>query len=1006
MRINIVFSKRILSFIMLFGVFISLYGQMTVTGTVTNEDGTPASNAAVRVEYSTDDVMTDDDGKYEIMVGEEDALTGSFVLEAEGVDGTTSTAEINFVNNQTFTQDFSLGAIQLQSVIAIGYGTVTEQDATGAVDLVGEDDFNNGQIVSATDLINGRAAGVQVTSSGKPGDGAAIRIRGGASLNASNDPLIVIDGLVLGDKQVSGSSNVLGFINPNDIESFSILKDASATAIYGSRASNGVIIITTKKGSKGKWKFNYNGQISLNQVPYKYNVMSAKQFREAITAYDAEYGTNGAERLGNANTNWQDNIFEDAWSTVQNFSARGSIADVMPVRVSLGYTNTPGTLKTSKFQRQNVGLSLTPKFFDDHLSFEVNANYARENWRFADDGAIASALRFDPTLPVKSGSDQFGGYTQYLDGNGDVVLLSPRNPVSMLELKDNSSKINRFYGNAQMEYKMHFLPELKAVLNFGYDKSSSKGDDKSLGNALNGNDFTGSLSDGTFNNYGYFSSYDEDRENKLMDAYLVYAKEFNDVVTNFDITGGYTYQNFTGREFTSGNKNDPNYDETINADENSYTPLNLQSFFARTNLTFVDRYLLTLSYRRDGTSRFNKENRWGNFPAAAFAWQVDKEDFMQNVKWVDNLKFRTSWGITGQQNFDDAKPENYLSSLGIGTGNGAYIFGNGPVLTPYPTGIFKDLKWEETTTYNTGIDYKLFNRRLSGSLDGYIKESRDLLSTVNYPAGSNFVNEGPRNFGNFTTKGVELFLSGELFRAVSNKDFSWILNYNVSFNKIKVDKLADGLPQYTGNIEGLVAQNIQIHQQGYSPWSYYVYQQAYGSDGKPLEGVFVDRNNDGEITPEDRYIYKSRNPHWLMGLRSDMSYRNFDLSFAFRANIGNYVYNNYRAIFEYGENMVQATYNQNISQFYFEDGFVQGTVEKRKSDIYIENASFLKLDNATLGYTFENFFGGNNLKIYGSVNNIFTVSDYSGKDPEVFTGIDYVPYPRTRVYTFGANLNF
>ena len=378
-----------------------------------------------------------------------------------------------------------------------------------------------------------------------------------------------------------------------------------------------------------------------------------------------------------------------------------------------------------------------------------------------------------------------------------------------------------------------------------------------------------------------------------------------------------------------------------------------------------------------------------------------------NCFWVDNLKFRTGWGVNGQQDIG-AGPDNYLSSLGIGNANSSYLFGYGdPIFTPFPYVVTKDLKWEETTSYNLGVDYKLFNRRVYGSLDGYIKETKDLLASVNLPAGSNFANRGPRNFGNFSTKGVELFINTDLYRAQTSNAFNWTLSYNVSFNKMEVEKLADDLPRTDiGGIEGLVAQNIQIHDVGYEPFSYYVYQQLYDNNGNPIEGAFVDRNNDGEITDADRYIYKSRNPKWLMGLRSDMAYKNFDLSFAFRANIGNYVYNNYKAMFSYRENVAQATYNQNISEFYFDNMFEEGTVEKRKSDYYIENGSFLKLDNVTLGYTIADFLKRGDLKLFGSVNNVFTVSDYSGKDPEVFSGIDYVPYPRSRVYTFGVNYNF
>ncbi|MDH3323922.1 MAG: TonB-dependent receptor, partial [Flavobacteriaceae bacterium] len=690
--------------------------------------------------------------------------------------------------------------------------------------------------------------------------------------------------------------------------------------------------------------------------------------------------------LGSANTDWQDEIYEESFATDASLSMRGSLFNTLPTRLSLGYTNQPGLRKTSEFDRGTVSLSINPSFFEDHLKINLNTNFSSIHNRFAE-GVEGSALQFDPTQPVYDKDSPFGGFFEY-HTNGEPNNAT-RNPVANLLQVRNVSNVDRFYGNFEMDYKFHFLPELRAVVNLGYDNSEGKGSYRRSPESING--FRNP--EGVF--LGSSSNYTSSRTNSLLDAYFAYNKDFEDV--NLEVTAGYSYQKFEGEGYNSGDLVDPNSESDVQTDPDVV----LIGYFARTNLSFADKYLLTLSYRRDGTSRFNEDNRWGNFPAAAFAWKISEEDFLEGSDVLSSLKLRMGWGITGQQ--DIAASYAYLGRYLTGTSNSQYMFGNSPIVVGIPQSRFEDIKWEETTTYNVGFDYGFLNDVITGSIEVYLKESKDLLANVAVADGSNFSNAGWQNVGQFSSKGIEFSIGADIF---NTEDFRWDATYNVSFNRTEVDELAGGQDIEVGGIGGGTGSRIQVHSEGFSPYSYFAFKQLYDSAGNPIEGAYVDINNDGIVNTSDRYIYKKPSADVLMGFQSNMNYKNFDFSFNLRASIGNYNYNNVNSS-RAQYNLLQATTALgNVPTSVLESNFVE-TSNVLISDYYIENASFLKMDNLTLGYNFNAMEGNlSSIRLWTGVQNVFTITDYSGLDPEIFGGIDNTIYPRPRTFLLGANFKF
>jgi iron complex outermembrane receptor protein len=898
-------------------------------------------------------------------------------------------------------------------VVVIGYGTVKKSDATGSVELLTAKDMNKGPIVTADNLITGRMPGVQVIPNGNPGTGSQIRIRGGASLDASNDPLIVVDGLPLKDASLSQ-------INPNDIETFSVLKDASATAIYGSRASNGVILITTKKGGDGKWKFNFDMQGSVMTLPWKVESLSQPDFIKAVTDFSessaAMLGYNGKMY----NTDWQDEIFDTGIGTNVNLSARGKIGNFSPARVTVGYNNTPGLLITSGYRRGNASISLTPSFFNNTLKVEFNASGSYEKYNKADEGAIGAAIFFDPTKPVfvtESGQrDPNAKYLGYYEWGADYSnnnsypynSLSGHNPVSLLKEVNHTSDIYKLWGNLQFDYAIPLVKGLRAVLNLGLQTEKWNEDNitNKTANTIRTVNGINTPVGGEWHNNGK-------NTNKLLDFYLNYKKAFD--AFNLDLTGGYSYQKYQiGTEYNSGDKMlfDNNLlDEATFLHDRIYTPKVLLSFFGRANLSFYDRYLLTLTVRNDHSSMFAKDKRSGVFPAASFAWRMIEESFMKNQETLSNLKLRLGWGITGQQNLYGDEKYNinrYLPLYGVGT-NAASQYPTSSVngFPVYPLAYNSALKWEETTTYNIGLDFGFVKNRLYGSIDAYYKESKDLLANIQIPAGVNFANQMYTNSGAFSTKGIELGLTYDVIRNTKPGDFNWNVSYNISLNKLEIIDYSEE----SSNERVFVAGGgggipISIFQLNYAPYTYNVYRQVYDEKGNAIEGVFEDLNGDGKIDSKDRYLFHSPNPNATMGLATNLSYKNFDFSMAWRASIGNYIYNQIASMNSY---RLQLDPSGNYLHNIVSDKYNAPDDTKRVSDEWIENGSFLKWDNATLGYNFN--VKGLDMRAYVSVQNILTITKANVKDPEVAIGGDSAGvisnlYPRSRTFLVGLNFNF
>ena len=955
----------------------SLLAQSSFNGVVVDaKSNQPIPGVNVVVKGAQQSVTTDFDGKFKLSkIKQGDAVVFSFVGYKEQT--------ITYSNQANLTVKLQEAENQLQEVVVqVGYGSVKKKDATGSVAVITAKDFNKGAITNTENLLNGRVAGVVVTQGGRPGDGAAIRIRGGASLGASNDPLVVIDGLPV--------NNGLSSINPNDIESFSILKDASATAIYGSRGSNGVVLIKTKKGTKQDGvKVSFNSLTTLNTVAKKVDVYSADEFRNIITTYvPSRVGL-----LGTGSTDWQDEIYRNGITFSNDLSLRGNFLKVIPTRLSVGKTNIDGVLETSSFKRNTIALSMTPSFLDNHLKFEVNANYATEKNRYADEGAIGSAISFNPTYVNYDANSPFGGYKESftLNSPNNYTVYGAANPVALLQQKNNQGKSTRLYGNIQTEYKLHFFEDIKAVANLGYDRVEGTGTNVTSANSRAGLYNAAKL--------GYNQNTWGNSTNTLLDGYLNYNKKFGKV--KVDLTAGYSYQNFDSESYYSTNTLLPAAEQK--PDVVTSPGVNLQAYYSRLNVDLSEKYLLTLNFRRDGSSRFSELNRWGNFPGAAFAWKVSSEEFLKNSKTVSELKLRLGWGVTGQQDIGGAAYDYFqrynLSAL---TSGATYQFGNQYYQLGRPEGYNANLKWEETTTVNAGLDFGLFNDKVTGSLDVYSKTSNDLIAYVAEGSLQNFRTAGFQNIGSLTSKGAELNIN---YKAIETANSSLNFNYNIAYNDIKIKDLG-GLDFFQGSV-GLDLYT-QIHQERLAPNTFWLYEQVYDAAGKPLEGVYVDRNGDGQITSLDKHAFKKPNADITMGFMTNYNYKKWDFSMAWRTSLGNYIYDNVNASRSFlsqsiSDNNVNAINNTTVD---FDNTlFAQ---KRGESDYYVKDASWLKLDNVTIGYLIEAPFNvqSSSLRLYSGVQNVLTISKYKGMDPEVFGGIDSTIYPRARMFLFGLNYNF
>lgn len=961
------------------------FSQNAVKGIVMDSgSGQPISGVNINIQGASNGVSSDFDGKFQIPnVKEGDRIVFSFVGYKNEI--------VTFNNQKTLTVSLSSEANQLVEVkIQVGYGSVKRKDATGAVVALGAKEFNKGANVSTEDLFKGRVAGLTVNSTGAPGAKSEMRIRGGSSLFASNDPLIVIDGLPLDNNTNIGSASFLASLNPSTVESIAVLKDASATAIYGSRASNGVIIITTKKGSK-ILAVDYNVLYGAGKLVNTVDVFSADEYRAVIA--DKRPGDVG--KLGTGNTDWQKEIYRSTGYVDQNLSVRGNLLNVIPTSLTLGNTNQQGLRLTNTFKRNTIGLVMNPTFFENHLKLKLAANYADEKNRFTD-GVEGAAIGFDPTQPVRVDGAPYGGFFEYtsgIDSNGKYPLISTaaRNPVAQLLMTNDRGTSNRIFGNFEADYKFHFLPELRAVVNVGFDQSNGER------RRLVGEDAGAAPSNNNIP-YGTDEFTKATKRNKLLDTYLVYNKIVNEF--NFDITGGYSYQRFESNKFETGNILNPDLPSTF-PETTIDTDVVLLGFFGRANVNFKDKYLLTMSYRRDGSSRFEEANRWGNFPAVAFAWKM-KEDFFKDNETVSDLKLRVSYGITGQQ--DIPEPNGYLEKYELGGGNSQYYLGTTPVSVALSGKRTKNLKWEETAVFNAGLDFGFFKNRLSAAVDVFAKESKDLLVNAAISDGSNFSNRVYQNVGSFTTKGIELSLNAILLQS---KSFNWNVNFTASKFERRIKDLVNNTDILLGdNIAGTGTPG-QIFSEGYAPYSFYVYKQLYDTAGKPIDGAFADINGDNIKNNSDKYIYHNPDPDATFGFASTVNYRHIDFSFNLRASIGNRIFNAVDASRAQWDSMENGGILSNVPSSILETGF-QTTSNVVLSDIYIEDASFLKMDNISLGYTFTNWLNDKaSLRLSTGVQNAFVITKYSGLDPEITNnGVDKTIYPRQRSILFGLNIKF
>ena len=972
-----------MSLLFLFITTFAFAQNRVISGKVTDaKDGSTLVGVSIIAKGTTNGAISDINGNYQLTTSQA-ATTLMFSLV--GYD-TREVTIIGDVVNVTLNQKAS----KLKEVVVIGYGTQAKEDLTGAVTSVSSKDFVKGPITTAEQLINGKVAGVQITSNGgAPGSGSRIRIRGGSSLNANNDPLIVIDGVPLDNSGISGSANPLNLINPNDIESFDILRDASATAIYGSRASNGVIIITTKKGKAGdKFQVNFSTQQSLQVRRGQVNVLNADEFRSLVTQYGNQ---NQQNLLGTENTNWQDQIYRNALMTDNNLSISGS-AKNLPYRVSLGYLNQDGILKESNVQRTSATINLSPRLFEDHLKVDLNFKGARTNSNFSNQGAIGSAVSMDPTKPVSTDNTKFGGYWQWLDNSGNPNTLATKNPLGLIEQREDIGNATRAIMNAQFDYSFHFLPALRANLNVAYDLSRSDG--TIVEDTTNASSFA---------RRGVNNEYSQSKDNKTFDFYLNYVKDITKS-QKLDLTAGYSYQDFLRENPAYPDLN--YFGDTIKQAGIPFKTQNtLVSFFGRANYSINNRYLATFTLRQDGSSRFSPETRCGLFPSAAFAWKISQEGFMKNVTAVNNLKLRLGWGVTGQQDVFSDYP--YLARYTISDPNAYYQFGDEYVATLRPEGYDANIKWEETTTSNIGLDFGIGkNGRLSGSVDLYYKETKDLLSVIPVPAGSNLTNQILTNVGNLENKGVELLLN---YAVVQRSNFNWDLGFNATYNQNKITNLTkvsdpNFLGILVGGISGGVGNTVQIHSVDYPTNSFYVYKQVYDANGKPIEGLYEDTNGDGVISDRDKVHYQRPDPNWIIGITSQINYKKWNGGFVLRGNIGNYMYNNFSSTTGAYRSFTFPGYLSNVSSSVLETNF--GGYQLW-SDYYMENASFLRLDNFNVGYSFDNVFKSKaTLRVSGIVQNAFVITKYSGLDPEIGGGIDNSLYPRPRIFSFGLNLGF
>lgn len=1008
-----------LSLLFLF-VGTAVFGQNgVIKGSIKDEEGKPVFNASIVIEGKSRGAFSNDKGYYEISLLE----AGTYTVVFKNVGYKNITKQATLSNGQVLVLDVNFGSAEkeLDEVVVIGYGTTRTKDLTGSATVINEKNFVQGSVSTPEQLIQGKVAGVKInTNDGAPGGGSTIRLRGGTSINASNDPLIVVDGVPLDNGGIAGASNPLSLINPNDIASFVILKDASATAIYGSRGANGVILITTKKGDGGstdKLKVVFDTKNSLSTIAKYADVLNGDEYRAVVNAK----GTTAQKALlGTGNTDWQKQVFRAALITDNNVSIMGGIKK-LPYRLSFGNRYENGILLTDNFNRTSVSLNLTPTFLKNHLALEINNRYVHTNSTFANRGALGAAF-FDPTQSVYSGNSSYDGYFEWIK-NGKPNQLAARNPLGLINSRADLSSVNRYIGNAKISYKLPFFPQMKAVLNLGIDQSEGTGTVTTKASSASG-----------YYTRGSYNEYRQSKGNKLIEAYLNYNNADKKSKHLVDLTAGYSFQNWE-----TSSPNNATYNEArdsiigLAAQNPFYTANALLSYYGRGIYTYNDKYVVNATLRYDGSSRFSENTRWGLFPSVSAAWIISKEGFMKNIKWLNLLKLRAGYGVTGQQ--DGIGDYSYIGNFFEGSANAQYAFG-GQFYTVYrPNGYDSNLKWEQTASINVGLDFGIKKDRLSGSVDVYQKTTTDLLATVPVPVGTNFTNAILTNVGSMRNTGVEVSLN---YGLIARKDLLIELMTNVSYNKNEVLKLAQVVdPKSPGILVGGISgigNTVQVHQLGNPTFSYFVYEQKYAANGSIIQegqqatidinndgqittadkwraiDTYVDRNNDGIINIDDRYITEKAAPNVFVGLSMNVTYKNWFGGFSMRGEFGGYIYNNIHSANGTFQSINGTTGSlNNLSSSYYDDEILKSNERQLLSDHYLEKADFFRMDNFNIGYKFGKLKFTNNrvgLNAAFSVNNVFVITQYSGQDPEVSNGIDNNIYPRPRVYSLNLTFDF
>jgi len=968
------------------------YGQFSVNGIVKDSNGSPIANASVTLKNKPAGTQTDARGAFSL---QQVALNDTLLFSFTGYEPQETVFNQQLVFNIVLKEDQKL----LQDVVVIGYGKVRKGDATGSLTNIKVDDKQRGGGLYAQDLIVGRVAGVTVTNEGGAPTGASyIRIRGGSSLSASNDPLIIVDGVFIDNSSLNGTGNILSTINPNDIESFTVLKDASATAIYGSRASNGVILVTTKKGSNRGFKVSYDGKFSLSKRKQGIDVLTGDEFRVFLRDRYRNLGQYGEifQKQGLINTDWQDVIFQQPLNADNNISLYGSLAKKHPFRISVGSVQNKGILKTSRSERHTASFSFSPSLFNNDLKISLNGRGMLVKNRYANWDAIGAAVAMDPTQPVYDDNSPYGGYYTSVGSDNQIIQVATKNPLSMLEMTRDASEVHNFIGSAQFDYNLRFLPGLHAILNTGIDYGKGKG-----------GKYISEFSPSDYMYGGYDAKWKDTRRNSSLDFYLQYRKDLKALKSNIDFMAGYSWQHYklegSNEGFRIANF-DAYGDPLLVSKSNFVTEHYILSYYGRMNYTLNSKYLFTFTLREDGSSRFSKDNRWSLFPSAAFAWKVSDEPLLKGSNILSNLKLRMSWGITGQQDINQGDYPYIATYYGtIGT-QANYQRGNNSNGSPLwvallrPESYNANLKWESTTTYNAGIDYAFLKGRIEGAIDVYYRKTKDLINLeTKTTAGTNFKEFVVSNIGSLENKGIEFSVSGS---PVKTKNLTWELGGNITYNQNRITKLNAGDDTQTRLVNGIVVNMV-----GQATNMYYMYEQIYNENGKPIEGFYKDQNGDGLINEQDLRPFKRATPRATLGLNTRLSWKSFDFSVAGHGSVGNYNYNAMAAnnaalsitsvyASEFIRNRVKSALETNFQ------------VNQPLSDHYVQDASFFRIDNVILGWSFNKTkrfpLDG---RVFGNVQNPFVFTKYDGVDPEIFGGSDGSIYPRPVMFLLGVNLN-